>query len=290
MTYTLANNFLKVQVKSKGAELSSIQSLDGLEYIWQADPAVWSRHAPVLFPIVGKLKNNEYSHGGQTYTLSQHGFARDHEFECIEQTADKLVFELRANEQTKKVYPFSFVLAITYSLRDNQLTVAYEVGNEGAKPMYFSLGAHPGFNCPLLPTEQLEDYYLEFEQPETLDRHLLDGGLFNRETEPVLEEEQILPLYREWFEKDAIVFKHFKSKSLTLKSKVSNHSVKATFEGFPYLGIWQSKGEKATFICIEPWYGLADYTDSTGKLEEKEGILTVSGQEQFSAFYTIELS
>jgi galactose mutarotase-like enzyme len=250
---------------------------------------VWNRHAPILFPIVGRLRNNQYQWDGQSFSLSQHGFARDREFDYLDRSENSLTLALYADVETRRVYPFNFELRVTYTVADNSLEITYQVINRGEERMLFSIGAHPGFNCPLLPNETFEDYYLEFAQPETMERHLLEDGLFNGQTEPFLYRQQTLPLSRSLFEQDAVVVKNFKSQSLILKSNQHAHQVKVSFAGFPYLGIW-TKNAASPFLCIEPWYGLADRTDASGNLADKEGIISLKAGEQFRCRHTIEVS
>lgn len=289
-TLTLENAYAKASFKSKGAELCSfIHKENYKEYIWPADPKIWSRHAPVLFPIVGKLNNDTYEYNGQHYHLPQHGFARDMEFEVESSTSDELKFSLGYSEETLSRYPFKFRFVIGYRLKATTLTISYEVYNEDEQePLYFSVGAHPAFRCPLSEKEELEDYYLEFNEKEVLQRYLLDKGAFNGDKEMVMDETNTLPLSYSLFEKDAIVFKQFKSNEIILKSNKSPHGVKMSFPGFPYLGIW-TKGEGATFICLEPWYGLADAKSASGKLIEKEGIMNLNANEEFDCQYQIEI-
>ncbi|MES2730950.1 MAG: aldose 1-epimerase family protein [Bacteroidota bacterium] len=290
MTFTLENEQLFVKINRKGSELVSLQSKkNGLEYLWQADPAVWSRHAPVLFPIVGKLRNNQYKWQGQTYTLPQHGFARDQAFEVVEHTSESITLVLKSNAETQKVYPFHFELRITHALVGNRVDITYQAINQGESEMQFSIGAHPGFICPLLPNETFEDYYLEFDQPETLDRKVIENSLYNGQTEPFLQHAQTIPLHRSLFERDAIVVTGYLSNTLTLKSNKSAHSVKVSFDGFPYLGIW-TKDIHSPFICLEPWYGLADYSHSSGQLKDKEGMIALKPQEEFTGLHSIEIS
>jgi len=288
--YTLENDHLRVRIQAKGSELSSLQSkLNGLEYLWQADPSVWNRHAPVLFPIVGKLRNNEYEWQGQTYHLPQHGFARDQVFEVHSRRTDRLTLALKAHVDTRQAYPFSFELRITHALQSNRLEVIYQVFNHGDGPMPFSIGAHPAFRCPLRPNEVFEDYYLEFDQSETLGRHLLENGLLSSRIEPFLRQERVLPLRRGLFEQDAIVVSRFRSESLTLKSNKGPHQLKVYFAGFPWLGIW-TKSAQSSFMCIEPWYGHADQIDAGGKLTEKAGIILLNAGKEFSCRHAIEIS
>ncbi len=182
--HTLQNNSFQINVQEHGAELCSFKNTQtDLEYIWQADPAIWARHAPVLFPTVGKLKNNQFTYQGKSYTLPQHGFARDYAFTLKSKTENSLTFVLEQSEATLIHFPFSFRLCISYRLEENTLTVSYRVENPASTNLYFSLGAHPGFACPLFPDEQFSDYYLQFEKSEGIKRYLLDQGLQNGQME-----------------------------------------------------------------------------------------------------------
>lgn len=288
MVYTLENEQCRVAVKSHGAELTSFirKDLNNLEYIWQADPAVWSRHAPVLFPTVGRLPNDEYQHANQTYRLPQHGFARDQEFDLLSETPTELAFELRASEATRAIFPFEFRLVVSYRLTGTTLTVGWDVSNVGSAELLFSIGAHPAFRCPLQPGETFEDYEFIFDHPVTLERHLLEGGLLTGHTAPVVQNADALPLRYALFEQDALVFKHFDFTHITLRSRASGRSVRMRFDGFPYLGLW-TKGPGAPFVCIEPWHGIASSQAGSRELADKEGILSLAPQQRFSASYSI---
>jgi galactose mutarotase-like enzyme len=288
MTYFLENEQCRVGINSHGAELSSFirKDLDALEYIWTADSAVWGRHAPVLFPIVGRLPNDTFTHEGQPYSLGQHGFARDREFTLHSHSGTAIAFELRADEESHKIYPFDFILRISYRLAGTMLTIGWDIENPGTGELLFSIGAHPAFRCPLVEGENFEDYDFIFDQPVTAERHLLDGGLLNAQTAPLLEQQDRLPLSYELFAQDALVLKHFDFTHLTLRSRRSGRGVRVRFDGFPYLGLW-TKGPQAPFVCIEPWHGIASSTSETGELADKEGILTLGAHQQFSTSYSI---
>jgi galactose mutarotase-like enzyme len=289
MLHHLQNDQYRVTVQEHGAELSSFRSLlDNLEYIWPANPAIWPRHAPVLFPVVGKLPEGKYRYQGQTYSLPQHGFARDEKFDLIYQTNDSLIFALTSSEETLTFYPFPFRLEIAYSLQGNSLETAYRVVNTGNGNLYFSIGAHPAFNCPLLPEEKFEDYYLEFEKPETLNRYLLDQGLQNKQTQPVITQDRQLPLRYDLFEQDAIVLKEMVSQKISLKTPRHGHGLDFEFEHYPYFGIW-TKQPGAPFICLEPWHGIASRVGDSGELTEKEGVLRLAAGDDFSCSYTIRV-
>ena len=287
---TLTSATARVEIAAHGAELTSFVVLaTGLEYMWQADPAVWARHAPVLFPTVGRLPEDTYLHHGQRYHLPQHGFARDRDFALVSQTADTLVFELRDDEQTRAQYPFAFVLRISYILRGTTLTVQWDVHNpDEAQELLFSIGAHPAFRCPLLDGEQFENYYFAFDHAVTQRRQLLRGGLRTGETSPVLQQQAELPLSYELFADDALVFAEYDFTALALRSRRSAHYVRVRFDGFPYLGLW-TKGPGANFVCIEPWQGIASPVGAPQELRDKEGILTLAAGQGFSTSYHIEV-
>lgn len=291
MIYQLENNFLKVSFASLGAELKSIFSKQAnKELLYDGKSEFWNRSAPILFPIVGRLKNNQYHYRDSSYTLSQHGFARDKEFIVFEKTAESISFELSSNEDFKKQYPFDFGLSVSYTLKENQLLVSYQVVNEGSTAMFFSIGAHPGFNCPLFEDEQFSDYTLAFEHEEILQRHLLDQstGLFDLRTEKIALEDGKLNLDYHYFAKDAIVLKQLKSQKIELINKNNSYQLEFVFPNFSYLGIWSKPN--APFICLEPWHGLADNINSTGILDEKEGIIRLESDKSFKCAYSMKFS
>lgn len=282
----ISNQNLTLQISPLGAELQSIIK-DGVQYLWQGDPNIWRNKAPVLFPIVGALKNGEYTYNGQTYSLPQHGFARSSMFEVSEVGKDKAIFTLRSSDQTKTNYPFDFEFNIGYYLKDNNIDVKYTVHNKTNGEMYFSIGSHEGFCCPIEQDETFTDYYMEFDAPVTHNRYLIVDKLIASESKRFLENQSTFDLKHSYFDQDALVFKGVNSKSLSLKSKKSACSVKVQFKGFPFLGIWQKPG--AAYVCIEPWYGMADSEDSSGDITIKEGIIKLKNCESFECVHSIEI-
>lgn len=269
----LSNDRLQVSIAEKGAELQHIVRTDlKQEYLWNADPAFWAKKSPVLFPIVGGLKNNSYTYKGNTYSLGRHGFARDLEFTVKEQSAHSVTLQLQDTADTRSRYPFAFLFSVTYRLVDTILEVKYHVENPGAEEMFFSVGAHPAFKVPLTGGTKYEDYYLEFNQAENAGRWPLSAeGMVKEAPVPLLENANILPLKKSLFLEDALVFKHLASDVITLKSDVSPRGLRFHFGGFPYMGIWAAPN--ADFVCIEPWCGIADSVNASGELSEKEGII-----------------
>jgi galactose mutarotase-like enzyme len=284
---TLQNEILKINTKNMGAELTSIWSIkNNLEYLWQADPLVWPRHAPVLFPIVGALENGQYDFEGNTYKMGQHGFARDMNFEVLEHTETFITYQLKSSDETLKQYPFQFKFNITYTLSANHLTTTYEVLNTDTKEIYFSIGAHPGFQCPFTKEEKFEDCYIEFDQSESAEKHLLEGGILSGLTRPVLNDQKTIDINTNLFIQDALVFKKLKSEVVSLKSKTSSHYIKMAFKGFPFFGIWAKPGTNK-FVCLEPWNGIASTKGSSSDLTKKEGVLRLATGKSFSCEFKL---
>jgi Galactose mutarotase and related enzymes len=284
--YILSNHFLCIHVKNIGAELTSIKSkTNNIEYLWQGDSSIWGRHAPILFPIVGKLKNHQYIYEGKLYTLPQHGFARDHEFSITEHSDTHIKFSLKNSEKTLQLYPFKFELQVNYSLQENTLHTTYTVINKNPTEMYFSMGAHPGFRWPLLKGSSEDSYYLEFNYSETAYTQLLENGLRNGYRQLVLSNSTKLPLSKKLFQNDALIFDSLISDKICFRSIEHTHGIRITYTGFPYLGIWSKPGP---FLCIEPWYGIADKISHDGNLKTKEGILKLKGYDAFHCHYTLE--
>lgn len=288
---TLENDFFSICISAHGAELHSVYSkkLDK-ELLWSGYDKVWARHAPVLFPIVGKLKNDSYTFNEKPYSLPQHGFARDMEFKIasniVSDNFDSIIYELDSNESTLEKYPFPFALQIKYKLENEKLYCNYKVKNTGDTEMYFSIGSHPGFVCPLMESERLSDYTITFDKEETAQRNLLDAGLFNGIQEEIIQDKKHIPLSKELFEKDAIVLKGLNSKILQLHS--NNYTLNFFWHNMPYFGIWAKKGNEE-FICLEPWAGLADSIFSSGNIKEKEGIITLSPNKVFECGFGISV-
>ncbi|MFP4371308.1 MAG: aldose 1-epimerase family protein [Halanaerobium sp.] len=289
MISKLENKKVIIEAASQGAQLQKlILKNNGQNYLWHGDSKYWGRRAPVLFPIVGRLKDDKYIYNNHEYQMTQHGFARDHKFELVEEAGNYLIYALEDNEETLKKYPFKFRLEIKYSIRDNSLDIIYKVKNKDQKNMYFSIGAHPAFYWPLAENEIKDDYYLEFENKEYASRYLLEDGLLNQQKELILDNQKILELDSDIFKDDALVFKNLKSDQINLKSRKSEREVQLNFKNFPYLGIW-SQSTEAPFICLEPWQGIADSVDSSGKLAEKEGIKQLAAGEKFECTHTITI-
>ena len=288
MIHTIQSNALKVDINPTGAELYSIQSKKtGTEYLWQGDPAWWGRRAPILFPILCSLKNDAYTYNGKTYNMPKHGFVRDAAFVTRGAEGDKITFEYSDNEETRKIYPFAFLLQIIFQVEDNRLATTYRVENRGDATMYFSVGAHEAYRCPREADEAFEDYYLEFDKDGTyISEQCNSDGLISGKTHTVIENGRVIPLTHQPFaEYDTLIFKNVPSSRVFLKSKKSATVVEVDYEDAPHLGIWQRPG--APYICIEPWYGLPDEATHDGRIENKYGIVALPAGEAFAWKHTI---
>lgn len=283
MIIQLSNDSFLISINTKGAELNSIKDLaTQTEYIWDGNPKFWGKHSPVLFPIVGALKNDCYQFEGKTYSLSRHGFARDFEFEMIEKTANSIAFSLHENESTLSKYPFQFELQIKYQLLDNKLIISYLVNNNSNLKTPFCIGAHPAFSLP----KSFERHSIEFEKDEALLTHELENNVFSGVTRNIPLINSKLPLQYSLFEKDALVFKSIQSKSITILDD-ENPLLKVNYSDFSSLGIWTVAN--APFICIEPWIGFADSATSNGNLFEKENGVVLEPKTEFTASFSIEI-
>ncbi len=286
--YKLFNELFEVKIKEKGAELSSFFSKrKNTEYMWQGNPDIWSGQAPILFPVIGCLKDDGYLFKGKEYKMPKHGFVRHSEkFEVVDQSNQTISFRLKSDEELKRMYPFEFEFLLTYEIKGSRLEVKHEIKNIGNRDMYFSLGGHPAFVCPRNDGEEYEDYYLEFTDEETDHTYeIMADGLIGGNTKPVLANTKTLPLHKELFIDDALVFKNLKSRKCSLKSRKSSAVLSVEYPGFPYLGIWAKPG--GHFVCIEPWIGIADSFDSNRDFTQKDGIIKLEASKEFTASYFI---
>jgi galactose mutarotase-like enzyme len=279
---------INVGIDSKGAELKTVfHKGHNLEYMWGGDPAIWAKTSPVLFPIVGTLKDNKYKYNGRDFTLGRHGFARDKAFSIIEQTDSSITFTIESSDATLAVYPFAFRFSVAYSIEEEKLNATYIVRNKGDKTMLFSVGGHPAFKLPLIEGTTYDDYKLIFEKEETAGRWPISkDGLIEKTPQPLLQSTNELPLSKQLFQKDAVVLKNLKSAYVKLASDKTEHGLTFHFNDFPYLGLWAAPN--ADFVCIEPWCGIADSVDSDQQLENKEGIISLPPGEKFKVRWEVD--
>lgn len=286
---TVENEFVKIAVNPIGAELSSLYNKQAnTELLWQGDAKYWAGQAPILFPIVGTLKDNKFTYEGNDYEMPRHGLVRKKDQWQLEKVSDHCIKgTFTSSETTKKAYPFDFVLEIFYTLSETQLEIKHQVQNTGDSKMPFSIGAHPAFNCPVNDQITYADYFLEFEKEENAARHFLnENGIFDGTTAPVLNNTDTLTLQTDLFDADALVFKDLKSKKITLVGP-NGKILKVKYDDFKTIGIWATPG--APFICIEPWIGYADTTLSNYNLFDKKDSLSLKAKETYNATYMIEV-
>lgn len=285
-TYTLHSPDLSVKLASHGAELQSLKTSDGLELLWQADPAVWARHAPHLFPIVGRLKNDTLHHEGKAYNLTSHGFARDLEFVLTEQSVNHCTLLLTDSEQTRDRYPFAFELRITHTLEGNKLIIAYALHNPANKPLLASVGTHPAFIWPLQAGLERDAHTITFEQNELAPIRRVQGGLVKPERFPTPVQGHVLHLNDALFVDDVVIFDALQSRMLTYTAP-GGPKLQVSFPDFPHLGIWTKPG--AGFICIEPWQGHASCADFDGEFRDKPGVISIAPGAEHSWRYLISV-
>ncbi|EOH88612.1 aldose 1-epimerase family protein [Enterococcus pallens] len=288
MTVRIQNDYLQAAISEKGAELTSLKA-NGIEYMWQADPAYWGRHAPILFPFVGRLKDDQYSYKGKTYPMSQHGFARDEMFEVTEQTDEKVVLTLKSNEKTKEIYPFDFLLSVSYEVWGEGLRIRFKVNNAGDDEMLFALGGHPAFNVPLEENLSFEDYFFSFSPQKSRVKIPLDGPFANLDQKTIGQTNTNIRISHDLFQNDALIFETKGLNTFTISAEDSPHSVTLSYNHIPYVGFWSPYPKEAPFVCIEPWWGFADPVDGNGKLEDKPGMNHLAPGEQFKTQFSINV-
>ena len=288
--HVLENEFLSVTIQNKGSELCSIfNKLNGLEYLWQAEPSVWAFHAPNLFPVVGNCLNNQIQIDGIKYPMQRHGFARHSPFVLTDSSANHAVFTLDYSEATLAVYPYKFSFQVAYNLQDTEITITYKVINKDAKTIFFSIGAHPAFNIPFSKGGAYDDYYIEFDQNELLVKNLFDeSGFFTGDTEQVYLDNRRLNLSKDLFKDGALVFKEIKSKEVLIRNHQTPSFVSVSFEDFKALGVWAAPD--APFVCIEPWLGYADNAGELKEFSEKDGIQKLETSKVFECSLTIGIN
>ncbi len=275
---------MTVEISKTGATIQSVKSEKGTEFIWQGDERIWAGRTPILFPICGGLKEDKYTYKGKEYTLQKHGFIRFCEFDTEEITDTKAVLVFKSNDDTKKSYPFDFEFRTAFELSGNELKVSYITKNTSDDDMYFSVGAHEGYNCP----EGIEEYDVIFEESETLNSYQADGNLITDKTICVMENDKVLPLKCEYFAIDALVFRNLNSRSVKLSHRHSSKSIEVSFPKHNYFLLWtKPSGE---YICIEPWCGFPDVVGSDYDITHKEGIIKIAGNEEHIASHTIKFT
>lgn len=291
--YTLENDYLVVTVDAHGAEvISVISKITGEEYMWNGDVQYWNRHSPILFPFVGSNQGKKFRYEGKEYPMPQHGFARDMDFELIGREDEKLVFSLKSNEKALEVYPFLFVLDITYVLKKDQLEVIWDVKNQDKKPMYFQIGAHPGFLCRMDKKEDISDF-IAFHGVDKLRVREIDmkTGLASNKFrslsfDAIVNGVGYLRLKKSLFDNDALVLEDRQCNIVQLCHPDKTPYITVDFDT-PLFGVWAPSKRSVPFVCIEPWFGRCDGVDFHGNIEEKEYINVLEMNGVFQRSYTI---
>lgn len=288
--FQIGNDKIMIQVDSMGAELKSLKDVaSGTEYMWNADPQYWKRTSPVLFPLVGGLKDGKFRLDGKEYQMGQHGFARDMEFQLKSQVASEIWFTLESNEETLEKYPYSFALEIGYELVDRTVVVKWRVKNPETGRMYFSIGGHPAFLCPIDEGTKQSEYKLLFDKKDQIVSSCLEGGLLNDRTMVYTLQDGILPVTETLFDADALVVEEHQAQRVSLVKPDGTPYLTVDFDA-PLFGIWSPPGKNAPFICIEPWYGRCDRVNFSGDWKEREWIEVLEAGETFSADYRITIA
>lgn len=290
MIYTIENEKLKVQISDKGAELWSIQTKDGTEYLWQGDPKYWKDRALNLFPYIARLTQGKYTLDGRTYEMTIHGFVNYSVLEAKERQADRIVFQLTQNEETKRMYPFDFVYRVTYALEGDRLMVKFSVENTNERTMYFGIGGHPGFRVPLEKGLHFEDYYLQFDETKNPVRVGISPACFvdGKDREYPLLEGGVIPLSHSLFDEDAIVLMKT-AKAVTLKSGQSKRAVRVEYPQMDYVGFWHTPHTDAPYICIEPWSSLPSRQDIIEDLAKQPGLIHLEAGKLYENSWTIRI-
>lgn len=281
MNITITNNSFSAEIASFGAELHSLKNkITGEEYIWQRDPTIWECSAPILFPVVGRMKNSSYHFEGKTYPMPLHGFAWTSEFECTEQESDYAVLVLKDSPETRKNYPFPFELQVEFRLSEKGLSVSYTVSNPADKPLWFTLGSHPAFALRSAP----ENYRIQFSRKETLDLYGIRNDLLEKFQPDYLKNESAIQLHKDLFNDDALIFLNIASDSIRLEA---NDGSGITLEtgGAPHVGFWAKPG--APYVCIEPWYSVDETVEHSGELNERPGIMSLGSMETWKTGYAV---
>lgn len=290
MNYTIQNEFLTAVISDMGAELMSIKTNDGHEYLWQGDKKYWEGRAPIMFPICGRLFNGEYKYLGKTYSLPNHGFARKSLFSLKSAAKDFITLELKSNDEIYANYPFDFIFDVTFKLENDTLTVKYEVKNQDEKDLIFSVGGHPAFNAPLDKGVEFEDCYVEFDKKCDAIRVDFSPACFLTHSDKLYSESgtKRIDLRHDLFDNDAI-FLYNVSKKIKLGSQKTQRSVTLTFDGMKYIGLWHAVKTDAPYVCIEPWTSVPATEGVVDNLMTKEEMIHLPKGYTYKNSYSITI-
>lgn len=292
MIFDLKNSSVCAGIETRGGELVSLIGADGVERIWGGDPDYWSGRNPILFPIIGSLKDGKTVLKGKSYEMGRHGFARRSEFTPVEITEDRAVLELRESEETLRQYPYRFVLRVTHALVENGFATTFAVVNPGDEPLPFCIGGHTAFRCPLRASERFEDYRLLFDEAESASslRLNVEGNLMHGERFPVLDNTRSFALSHQIFdERDTLIFDSLRSRGVELRHRYTGHGVRIEFADYPMFAVWTKPNGNAPYICLEPWQGCAAVDNESGRFEDKPCCVTLQSGQERSFTYTVKI-
>lgn len=290
MLHTIRNNSMTVTVDSLGAQLMSVTSAQGVEYLWNGDPAYWKGRAPVLFPYVGRLTGESYTYGGRTYQLPRHGFAKLMDFSVVDSGPENVTLRISCTEETRKMYPFSFYFDVSYVLEGSTLVIVFAAENKGGETMYFGLGGHPGFRVPMEAGKEFTDYRLTFAQPSQpwqvlmSDEYMISG----HEAPYPLKDGVELPLRHDLFDHDAIILKNFE-RTVTLSAGEGTHGVTLSCPKMRYLGVWHQPKTDAPFVCLEPWVSLPSRQGVVEDLSQQNDLVSLAPGERYENRWTVTI-
>lgn len=290
--YELRYGSTSARVREKGAQITSFKGADGREVLWQADPAVWPQHAPVLFPVCGSVRDEKTKIGGTVYPMTKHGFTRNPEFTCAHRGEDFIDLVLSPTEDSRRMYPFDFRFHVTYRLFENGYTTTFLVENLSDATMPLCVGGHPGFACPMEEGAAFEDYVVKFEKPEEGINSLAPGGYLINGTEKLtaFSDASTLPLSHALFdERDALIFAGLNSRSVKLIHKNSGHGLKFDFPKMEVLAIWSKPNANAPYVCLEPWHGMPGRAQDGDDFEQKPYVTLLKPGMVYTSWFTVSL-
>ncbi len=290
MNYILENEYLALTISDSGAEMKSlIKKSDNIELLWNADKKYWGRTAPILFPLVGRVRDDHYTEHGLTYEMHQHGFARDSKFEMISKSSTEITFSLRSNSDTHKVYPYDFELQISYRICNNQVDVIWQVINPTDDTIYFSLGGHPAFMCPINSNESQTDYSFKLDsKSDNIICNRFDSGYVTDEPYDISLTDKKLNITSELFDNDALVIENNQIHQVSLIGP-DNQTYLTIESNAPVFGLWSPPKKDAPFVCIEPWYGRCDSINYNGEWKDREYGNKLLSHDTFKGGFTILL-
>lgn len=292
MIYQIQNEIISAKIDSLGGQLVSLQK-DGKEYIWQRDSQFWGESAPILFPVIARLRDNVLTIDGKDYSMPMHGFVKDSELTVQKQSETSITFLLESNDQTKEFYPWEFRFYVTFSLEGEKLQTDFLVENTDDKKMLFALGGHPGFCLPMEEGATFEDYVLEFEKEERLESNHINMETIEicaLQKDLVLDGGRVLPIKRSLFDNEAMIFEGIRSRYVDLVHKDSKRGIRFSYGNFPTLAAWTlSAPVEAPFVCLEPWYGMGFRDNEDSDITHKYGMVPLESGESFRDAFSIEI-